>query len=213
MRKRHRDARLAQTLHEDAIGAVTARHLVTRGLLEGRVGRGPDAADAAAKDDHVVERKRQVHCRSVAYRAGSEPLSKQLTIVVGLTVVGFMAFGLALSFYRNILFEKTLKQMEIANKDISRENDAKYRELDYYKSEQFKDKYAKQNLGRINPGEKMLIITAPSAGDVSLTESGTTLSAEREAAFMEFLRQMPVHEQWWLYLFDRDKLNRLKETI
>ncbi len=149
----------------------------------------------------------------MAYRAGSEPLSKQLTIVVGLTVVGFMAFGLALSFYRNILFEKTLKQMEIANKDISRENDAKYRELDYYKSEQFKDKYAKQNLGRINPGEKMLIITAPSAGDVSLTESGTTLSAEREAAFMEFLRQMPVHEQWWLYLFDRDKLNRLKETI
>ncbi len=149
----------------------------------------------------------------VAYRAGSEPLSKQLTIIVGLTVVGFMAFGLALSFYRNILFEKTLKQMEIANKDISRENDAKYRELDYYKSEQYKDKYAKQNLGRINPGERMLIITNPVPTDVALAQSGSTLSAEREAAFMELLRQMPVHEQWWLYLFDRDRLNALRDSL
>lgn len=149
----------------------------------------------------------------MAYRAGSEPLSKQLTIIVGLTVVGFMAFGLALSFYRNILFEKTLKQMEIANKGISRENDAKYRELDYYKSEQFKDKYAKQNLGRINPGEQMLIITNPVPTDVTLAQSGSTLSAERDAAFMELLRQMPVHEQWWLYLFDRERLNALRESL
>lgn len=149
----------------------------------------------------------------MAYRTGSEPLSKQLTIVVGLTVVGFMAFGLALSFYRNILFERTLKQMESANKQISQENDAKYRELDYYKSEQYKDKYAKQNLGRINPGEKMLIITAPLPSEAALTQSGSTLSAEREAAFLELLRQMPVHEQWWLYLFERDKLAALKESI
>lgn len=149
----------------------------------------------------------------MAYRAGSEPLSKQLTIIVGLTVVGFMAFGLALSFYRNILFEKTLKQMESANKDMSHENDAKYRELDYYKSEQFKDKYAKQNLGRVNPGEHMLIITNPVPADVTLAQSGSTLSAEREAAFMELLRQMPVHEQWWLYLFDRDRLNQLRESL
>jgi cell division protein FtsB len=149
----------------------------------------------------------------VAYRAGSEPLSKQLTIVVGLTVVGFMAFGLALSFYRNILFEKTLKEMEIANKGISQENDDKYRELDYYRSDQFKDKYAKVNLGLVNPGEHMLIITNPPPAERAASESGSALSAEREAKFMELLRQMPVHEQWWLYLFDREKLNQLKETI
>lgn len=147
----------------------------------------------------------------MAYRTDIEPLSKQLTIIVGLTVVGFMAFGLALSFYRNILFEETLKDMEERNRSIAMENDAKYRELDYYRSDQFKDKYAKENLGRVNPGEKVLIITTPlSSAPVA---SGSTLEEQQEAAYFELLRQMPVQEQWWLFLFDRERISELKNSV
>lgn len=143
-----------------------------------------------------------------------EPVSKQLTIVIGLTVVGFMAFGLALSFYRNILFEETLSQLEGQNRELVRSIDKGYRDLEYVGSDQYKDKYAKQNLGKLNPGEKVLIITnepPPSAA----TGSGETLQEReaRDAAYFEILRQMPVLEHWKTYLFHREKLEELKKGL
>ena len=76
-----------------------------------------------------------------------EPVSKQLTIVVGLTVVGFMAFGLTLSFYRNILFEQTLEEIEAQNEVLRLQIEGGYRDLEYYRSGQYKDKYAKKTGG------------------------------------------------------------------
>lgn len=148
-----------------------------------------------------------------SYARDIEPLSKQLTIVIGLTVVGFMAFGLALSFYRNILFEQTLREMEVRNREIAKEIDQNYRDLDYFRSVQFKDKYAKENLNKLNPGEKVMIITRAPPSDVLPTASGSALRLQQEAKFMEFIQQMPVSEQWWLYFFRRQDLERMREAL
>lgn len=142
-----------------------------------------------------------------------EPISKQLTIVVGLTVVGFMAFGLALSFYRNILFEQTLADLEAQNLKIQETISDGEKMLEYYKSDRFKDKYAKENLGRLNPGEKALIITqAPAASPFDLEEDAAEME-RKEAAYFELLRQMPVLEHWKLYLFQRDRIQELKRAL
>jgi hypothetical protein len=142
-----------------------------------------------------------------------EPISKQLTIVIGLTVVGFMAFGLALSFYRNILFEQTLAELELQNEKITQEIAQGARMLEYYKSDQFKDKYAKENLGRLNPGEQALIITqAPSSTTLSLEEDANE-KERKEAAYFELLRQMPVIEHWKLYLFHRERMDELRRAL
>ncbi len=140
-----------------------------------------------------------------------EPISKQLTIVVGLTVVGFMAFGLALSFYRNVLFEEELQKMS-ADNGMLRESISKSREdLDYYRSSQYKDKYAKENLNKLNPGEKVLIITADSANKTN--PDALTPTQEQEAAYEELLQQMPVTQHWNIYLFHRDQIDRLKKGL
>lgn len=142
-----------------------------------------------------------------------EPISKQLTIIVGLTVVGFMAFGLALSFYRNVLFEQTLEDIRTQNTALRRSIAAGYKELDYYRSTQFKDKYAKENLSMVKPGEKVLIITEQQRPlDQTEAEQGT-YTEEREAAYLELLRQMPVLEHWKLYFFHRDRIEELKRSL
>ncbi len=141
-----------------------------------------------------------------------EPISKQLTIVVGLTVVGFMAFGLALSFYRNVLFEQTLGTIVNQNGVLRRTIDGGYRDLEYYRSTQYKDKYAKENLGKLNPGESVLIITERTENPGLFPESITPTEAQ-EAAFEELLRQMPVLEHWRLYLFHRDRVEELKRNL
>jgi hypothetical protein len=143
-----------------------------------------------------------------------EPISKQLTIVIGLTVVGFMAFGLALSFYRNILFKKTLMDMQAENDKIAEKIQQGYANLEFYQSEQYKDKYAKENLNRLNRGEKIVIISTPPI-DPALKESKTTaLDKERQqAAYYELLSQMPVFQQWNLFMFHRERIDELKRAF
>jgi len=162
--------------------------------------------------DTARENAHAFHLSRMPYNRDIEPISKQLTIVIGLTVVGFMAFGLALSFYRNILFEKTLLDLADQNNDIAKTIEQGYGDLEYFRSAQYKDKYAKENLDKYNPGENVIIITeAPDKPDISKDDAA---EAERkEAAYQELLRSMPVWDHWKLYLFRRDEIEKLKEGL
>lgn len=145
-------------------------------------------------------------------REDIEPISKQLTIVIGLTVVGFMAFGLALSFYRNILFEKTLFDLEAENRKIAERIEKSYRDLEYGRSNQYKDKFAKENLGKILPGEQLIVITK--AQTHPFDEEDDALERERrEAEYQELLLQMPTLEHWKLYFFRRDEIEEFKRRL
>lgn len=142
-----------------------------------------------------------------------EPISKRLTIVGGLTVVAIMAFGLAQSVYRNILFEQTLKTIEEQNKKISDSITAGYRDLEYYRSDQYKDKHAKENLGLVNPAERILLINKTPSKPF-LPPSDPTLTREtQEATYQELLRQMPIIEHWKLFLFHREKIEELRRSL
>jgi hypothetical protein len=142
-----------------------------------------------------------------------EPVSKQLTIVIGLTVVGFMAFGFALSFYRNLLFEQTLVEIGMQN-DVLRERIADgHRSLEYFQSSQYKDKYSKENLNLVRPGEKILVITHSVKDPFILSEDNAAELEQQEAAYFELMRQMPVLEHWKLYLFHKDKIQELKMNL
>jgi cell division protein FtsB len=149
----------------------------------------------------------------MAYR-NIEPVSKQITIVVGLTVVGFMAFGLALSFYRNTLFEERLSEIDQRNEGLRDGIEEDKRQLEYYRSTQYKDKYAKEQLGMVNPGEKVLVITQENADRTGPLETDTAAASDQEeAAYFEMLRQMPVLEHWKLYLFRREDMRKLRQNF
>ncbi len=145
--------------------------------------------------------------------SSSQPISKQLTIVIGLTVVGFMTFGLALSFYRNVLFEQTLQDIADQNSTIAQTIEHGYSDLEYYRSTQYKDKYAKENLGKINPGEKLMIITPNTTTRMPLSQSGSIERDHQEAAYFKLLQQMPIIDHWRLFLFQRDKLEILRKDL
>ena len=142
-----------------------------------------------------------------------EPFSKQLTIVVGLTVVGFMAFGLALSFYRNVLFEQTLENISGQNAKLHNELENSQGDLEYYQSFQYKDKYAKENLGRLIAKEKVLIIMEEPEQMAAATGEDMPVSERQQAAYEEYLRQLPVIEHWRLYLFRKEDLEKLKRSL
>lgn len=147
------------------------------------------------------------------YNRDIEPISKQLTIVIGLTVVGFMAFGLALSFYRNILFEKTLEDLADENNKIALKIEQGYSDLEYFRSAQYKDKYAKENLDKFNAGENVIIITQPADRGSEFEEDDASEQERKEAAYQELLQSMPVIDHWKIYLFHRGDIEKLKESL
>ncbi len=140
------------------------------------------------------------------------PFPKQMTIVIGLAVVGLMAFGLALSYYKNILFDQQLLSMQVRNAKLKAEITDGYQHFEYLKSDQYKDKYAKESLGLLNPGEKVLIFTQkPQQLEAS---SVTELTEEdKEAIYEENLRNIRVIDHWRLYFFNRDKIDDLKKPL
>lgn len=143
-----------------------------------------------------------------------EPISKQVTIVIGLTVVGFMAFGLAVSFYRNILFEETLIGIQNQNNLISAKITQGYEDLEYYRSAQYKDKFAKENLGKVHPGEHLVYINEVIKNKKIMEPIDDIIDkTKHEAAFAEYMRQLPVWEHWKLYLFHADKIIELKRSL
>ncbi len=140
------------------------------------------------------------------------PIPKQMTIVVGLCVVGLMAFGLALSYYKNILFDRQLGAMQQRNAGLKQQITQGYNQLQYLQSEQYKDKYAKENFGLLRAGEKVLMVSTPD--EPIVMQRNTELSAEdREAIFEENLRNIRVVDHWRMYLFDRGKIDDLKKPI
>lgn len=140
-------------------------------------------------------------------------MSKQLTIVVGLTVVGFMAFGLTLSVYRNALFEETLNDIRAQNTVLRTRIAKRYEDLEYYRSLQYKDKYAKENLGVVRPGEKVLILTEKLPAPGMTPAQDPAFMEEREATYLELLRQMPVLEHWKLFFFHRERIEDLRRNL
>ncbi|MBM3230965.1 hypothetical protein FJZ28_01410 [Candidatus Peregrinibacteria bacterium] len=142
----------------------------------------------------------------------NEPIGRKLTIVVGLTVVGVMAFGFALSFYRNVLFEKTLEDISEGNQSLRKRIEEGYRELEYHKSAQYKDKYAKENLGLVHPDESVLIITQLKR-DTMMEDIRIKPTEQQEAAYEELLRQMPVTEHWRLFFFHSDRIEDIKKGL
>lgn len=135
-----------------------------------------------------------------------------MTIVVGLCVVGLMAFGLALSYYRNILFDRQLLAMEQRNGVLKGEITDGYSHLNYLQSSQYKDKYAKENFGLLKPGEKVFIINGP-MDPIELKNDSELTPEDREAIYEQNLRNIRVIDHWRLYLFNRDAIEQLKKGV
>ena len=139
--------------------------------------------------------------------------SKRITILIGLGVVGAMAFGLAISFYRNLLFEETLETLTERNRELRDSIDDGLGALAYYRSAQYRDKYAKENLGRLNAGEKVLILeSAPEPISYESTDMGSR-AEQRQAAYEQYLQRIPVIEHWRLYFLEPEELTKLKQSF
>lgn len=115
-------------------------------------------------------------------------------IIVGFCMIAYMLYSLTLAIYRNYSINTHIENFEKNNAQLQQENEAEFKSYAYFNSAEYKDKMAKQNLGLVNPGEKVIVI--PPSARVEVFELDD-LAAEKERK----LERMSNFSRWWEFFF------------
>lgn len=117
-----------------------------------------------------------------------------LLIQLGLAI--YLLFTLLISEYKNYKVQRYIDDFDLRNQKIAAENVLLNNDLSYFNSPEYQEKIAKQNLGLINPGEKVLVIQV----EDSLSESQRYEKSIQESE-VKRINALPNHKKWWYYLF------------
>ncbi len=83
----------------------------------------------------------------------------KLIIIIEFLLVGYLIYSLTKNVYNSYTVDKYITTFESENLRIESENRQKTEDYLYFTSEEYIDKIAKQNLGLINQGEEVIIIS------------------------------------------------------
>lgn len=117
----------------------------------------------------------------------------KLVLIVGFFIVAYMLYNLTVSIYENYQIEQHITAFQDKNAELTLENKQKLEDFQYYTSEQYIEKIAKQNLGLINAGEQIIII--PDDDLIILSEE------EDSAVLNEQIRAGWSNKKKWLKFF------------
>ncbi len=118
----------------------------------------------------------------------------RLILIIGFFVVAYMLYNLAVSIYDNYRIEQHISEFQRKNTELQKENKQKLEDFQYYTSEEYVEKIAKQNLGLINPDEKVIIIPDEDLVIMSENEELAQISEELRASWSN-------PKKWWKFFF------------
>lgn len=123
----------------------------------------------------------------------------RLILMAGLILVAYMLYSLTVTIYENYQIDVHIRNFEQKNEELRTENLQKLDDYKYYTSTAYIDKIAKQNLGLVNPGEEVIVLTE---GDsvVGLETEDTLEARERSRA------SWSNPQKWWYFFFEDNPL-------
>lgn len=123
-----------------------------------------------------------------------KPFFFQFIIVGGFLLFLYVFFALATSVYRDYKLDTDIQQFERSIEELARLAGQKPKDVAYFQSLQYKDRYAKENLNLLNAGERAIIIPRE---EQNVKQEEITL----KKPYFEQVLQMSSRHQWWEYFF------------
>lgn len=118
----------------------------------------------------------------------------RIIVIVGFVIVAYMLYSLTVSIYENYQIDVHIESFQAKNEELQAENLEKLESYQYYTSDMYIEKIAKQNLGLINPGEEVIVITEE--------DNDTILEAEYEETQTLAMRNSWTNtRKWWEFFF------------
>ncbi|MFA4890809.1 MAG: septum formation initiator family protein [Candidatus Gracilibacteria bacterium] len=120
-------------------------------------------------------------------------------IIVEFTLVAYLIYSLTRNVYNSYLVDRYIETFEQENVLIAEENRKKTEDYLYFTSEEYIDKIAKQNLGLINSGEEVIIISPESLSYDTGASVEEILDEDGEDVVRLETSSNP--ESWWDFFF------------
>lgn len=118
----------------------------------------------------------------------------KIIIIVEFLLVAYLIYSLTKNVYNSYQIDNYIETFESENEQIAQENQQKTEDYLYFTSEEYIDKIAKQNLGLVNAGEEVIILSPDVLSEeVEVSESGLSDYARYSG--------MTNSAQWWDFFF------------
>lgn len=109
-------------------------------------------------------------------------------------LVGYLVYSLTKNVYNSYQIDKYIETFETENEKIEEENRQKREDYLYFTSEEYIDKIAKQNLGLINSGEEVIVLSPDVLSDDVVVGDEIITDFARYSG-------MSNSGQWWDFFF------------
>lgn len=123
----------------------------------------------------------------------------KMVIIGEFFLVSYLLYTLTVSVYKSYQIDLHIKNFEQENARIEEENRRKSEEFEYYSSDAYIEKIAKQNLGLVNPGEEVIIIPHNDSGASGVV--GGITDEDEESGY----NALTNPQKWWKFFFDIDR--------
>jgi len=118
----------------------------------------------------------------------------RIIIVVGFVIVAYMLYNLTVSIYESYQIDSHIADFQEKNTTLETENLDKIESYQYYTSDKYIEKIAKENLGLVNQGEKVIVISADGENQVSEEEY-------QESQTLALRNSWSNPHKWWEFFF------------
>lgn len=122
----------------------------------------------------------------------------KIVLIVEFVLFAYMLYVLSTSLYKSYQVDNFIQSVQTENDKLQNANALLAEDYEYYKSDAYKEKIAKQNFGLVRPGEEVIILAA--AQKDFLTQEDSTLKATSQ-----YYNSLSNPQKWFLFFFDREK--------
>lgn len=122
----------------------------------------------------------------------------KIILLVEFLLLAYMLYVLSTSLYKSYQVDRFIHSAEEENMKLEKANLSLAEDYEYYRSDAYKEKIAKQNFGLVRPGEEVIIL-AP--------DNQMYLSEEDRAAKTseQYYQSLSNPRKWFLFFFDRER--------
>lgn len=128
------------------------------------------------------------------------PVSRttKIVLIVEFILLSYMLYVLSTSLYKSYQVDKFIKNAEEENKKLEQVNSLLAEDYEYYKSDSYKEKIAKQNFGLVRPGEEVIVLMSDSVEYMTVTERS-------ESSAKQYYDSLSTPKKWFLFFFDNER--------
>ena len=125
--------------------------------------------------------------------------STKMILMAEFILFAYMLYVLSISLYKSNQIDTFIHSVEDENKKLENSNALLTEDYEYYRSDAYKEKIAKQNFGLVKPGEEVIVLSPDD-------RTYLTQGERNDQATIQYYRSLSNPKKWFLFFFDRGTL-------